>query len=73
MTHNPMLFTYITDFWDALVNDLDNLLKLDPIQTSDCLTQVLLLFERENVILGHRFLRSLALVPIGRRSRLRRA
>jgi hypothetical protein len=30
MIHNPMPFTYITDFWDALVSDLDDLLMKLP-------------------------------------------
>lgn len=62
--------TYITDFRDALVNDLNNLLKLGPIEISDCLAQVLLLLKGENVVLCDRFLRGLTLVAIGCRSRL---
>ena len=64
--------TYIAYFRHALVNDLNNSLKLRTVELADSVAEILLLLKGEDIIIRDRFLRLLALGSWGTFHLLRR-
>ena len=61
------LLTYVADFGHTLVNDLDDLLQPRSVEETDAVAELLLLLERQYVVVGDRSLRSLPVTVAWRR------